>query len=191
MPLSQHAWRPGKPLADAVRKARERKGMTQAQLAQRAKVGLKFLYELETGKETLRSDKVLDVLEVLGLQLMLAPAGTAAPQAQETRARYDVSSKAASTQPDFIGMACTSASVSLHKRLTADELIRTLLTGKVAPGNRAHFIVLLEEAPEPLLHGLVSQVGAWAAPGAVARNLRKVAGAIGVPGKALEWLKTV
>jgi hypothetical protein len=160
--------------------------LTQAQLARRARVGLKFLYELETGKETLRSDKVLDVLEVLGLQLTLTPAGTAAPQVQETRARYNVSSKTASAQPDFIGMACTTASVSLRKPLAADELVRALLTGKVAPGKRAHFIVLLEEAPEPLLRGLIAQVGAWSAPGVVARNVRRIAGAIGVPVKALE-----
>lgn len=187
MPLSPHpaAWRPGMPLADAVRAARERKSMTQAQLAQRARVGLKFLYELETGKETLRSDKVLDVLEVLGLQLTLAPAGASTPQAQETRARYDVPAKTASTQPDFIGMACTSASVSLRKPLAADELVRSLLTGKVAPGKRAHFIVLLEEAPEPLLRGLVAQVGAWAAPGVVARNIRRIAAAIGVALKTI------
>ena len=92
--------------------------------------------------------------------------------------------------PDFIGMACTSASVSLRKPLAADELVRALLTGKVARGKRAHFIVLLEEAPEPLLRGLVAQVGACAAPGVVARNLRRIAAEIGVRTKALEWLKT-
>jgi len=186
MPLSPHAWRPGKPLADAVRAARERKGMTQAQLALRARVGLKFLYELETGKETLRSDKVLDVLEVLGLQLTLAQAGAPAPQARESRARYDPSGKTTPAQPDYIGMACTSAGISLRKPLAADELVRALLTGKVAPGKRAHFIVLLEEAPEPLLRGLITQVGAWAAPGVVARNIRRIAAEIGVPLKAVD-----
>lgn len=186
MPFSREAWRPGRPLGDAVRAARERKGMTQAQLAQRARVGLKFLYELETGKETLRSDKVLDVLEVLGLQLTLSAAGAAAPQARETRARYDVSTKTASAQPDFVGMACTSASVSLRKPLAADELVRALLTGKTPRGKRAHFIVLLEEAPEPLLRGLVAQVGAWAAPVEVAKNLRRIAAELGVSLKAID-----
>ena len=92
---------------------------------------------------------------------------------------------------DFIGMACTTAGVSLRKPLAADELVRALLTGKTPRGKRAHFIVLLEEAPEPLLRGLVSQVGAWAAPGAVARNLRKIAGATGVSARVTEWLKTL
>ena len=186
MPLSPHAWRPGKPLADAVRAARERKGMTQVQLAQRARVGLKFLYELETGKETLRSDKVLDVLEVLGLQLTLAQAGAPAPQAQESRPRYNVTHKTGSGQPDYIGMACTSAGISLRKPLAADDLVRALLTGKPTRGKRAHFIVLLEEAPAPLLRGLVAQVGAWAAPGVVAKNLRRIATEIGVSAKAVD-----
>ena len=186
MPLSPQTWRPGKPLADAVRTARERKGMTQAQLAQRARVGLKFLYELETGKQTLRSDKVLDVLEALGLQLALTPAGAAVPQVQETRARYDVSRKPAPAQPDYIGMACTSASISLRKPLAADELVRALLTGKAPRGKRAHFVVLLEEAPALLLRGLVTQVGAWATPGVVTRNLRRIAAEIGVSLKAID-----
>jgi HTH-type transcriptional regulator/antitoxin HipB len=64
-------WRSGRHLAAAVRARREHMGLTQAQLAKRAHVGLKFLYELESGKETLRVDKIFDVLDVLALQLVL------------------------------------------------------------------------------------------------------------------------
>jgi y4mF family transcriptional regulator len=64
-------WRSGRQLGAAVRAARARRGLTQAELARRARVGLKFLYELESGKETLRADKVFDVLDVLALQLVV------------------------------------------------------------------------------------------------------------------------
>jgi y4mF family transcriptional regulator len=193
-------WRSGVQLGAAVRAARERMGLTQAQLARRAAVGLKFLYELEAGKDTLRSDKVLDVLDVLGLELVVAPRGaggaargpaarTAVVGAREPRARYGAGAPSKRPQPDYIGMACTTAGVSLRKALTPDELVRSLLTGEPAPGKEAHFIVLLEEAPPELLRGLVAQVGAWAKPGAVARNVRKIAARIGVRLKAADWLK--
>ena len=48
-------------------------GLTQIELAQRAGVGSKFLYELEHGKDTLRMDKVMDVLEVLSIQMVFLP----------------------------------------------------------------------------------------------------------------------
>lgn len=179
-------WRSGKQLGAAVRGARERMGLTQAELARRATVGLKFLYELESGKDTLRADKVLDVLDALALKLVVM---ASAPVAAQERARYDAA-RNASRQYDFIGMACTTAGVSLRKALAPDELVRALLTGKPTPGKHAHFVVLLEEAPPGLLQGLIAQVGAWAKPGQVARNIRKIAGAIGVRLRASDWPKT-
>jgi y4mF family transcriptional regulator len=181
-------WRPGKPLGAAVRTAREQAGLTQAQLARGAKVGLKFLYELESGKETLRADKVLDVLEVLGLQLVVARR-EGAHEARQARARYGAPPPSRAQQQDYIGMACTTAGVSLRKALTPDELVRALLTGKPTPGKHAHFVVLLEEAPEELLRGLVAQVGAWAKPGVVRSNVRKIAAQVGVRLKAADWPK--
>ena len=183
-------WRSGAQLGAAVRAARERMGLTQAQLARRAAVGLKFLYELESGKDTLRADKVLDVLKVLGLELVVAPRGASGVlEARQPRGRYDAAAPATPPQRDYIGMACTTAGVSLRKPLTADELVRALLTGEPTPGKHAHFIVLLEEAPAELLRGLVAQVGAWAKPGVVGRNVRRLAARIGVRLKAADWLK--
>jgi HTH-type transcriptional regulator/antitoxin HipB len=75
-------WRSGRQLGAAVRAARAGMGLTQAELAKRARVGLKFLYELESGKETLRVDKVFDVLDVLSLQLVV----TSNPGPLRTRA---------------------------------------------------------------------------------------------------------
>lgn len=167
-------WRTNQQLAEAVRAAREAAGMTQAALAERARVGLKFLYELESGKDTLRTDKVLDVLKVLGLHLLVA---------REPQAAYEVA-------PDYIGMACTSAGVSLREPLTPDELVKALLTGKAPKERRAHLVVLLEEAPEELLRGLVEQVGRWATPAKVAANLKRLAADLGVRARSIRWPKS-
>lgn len=177
-------WRSGTQLGAAVRLARERLNLTQAALAKRAAVGLKFLYELESGKDTLRADKVLDVLSVLGLELVVAPKGPAM-EAREDRARYDVGG-APVPPKDYIGMACTTAGVSLRKPLAPHELVQALLEGRPTPGKHAHFVVLLEEAPPALLQGLVAQVGAWGKPGQVAKNIRKIAAAVGVRMKGAE-----
>ena len=197
-------WRSGKQIGAAVRGARERMGLTQAELARRACVGLKFLYELESGKDTLRADKVLDVLDVLALEVVVTPRGPAAVarerpnattraamlEARQVRARYDAGTLPPLPQTDYIGMACTTAGISLRKALGPDELVRALLTGKPTPGKHAHFVVLLEEAPPALLQGLITQVGAWGKPGQVARNVRKIASALGVRLKEAEWLKS-
>jgi transcriptional regulator with XRE-family HTH domain len=69
-----HSWRNGRTLGAAVRRAREGAGLTISELARRAGVGRKFMHELEAGKDTLRADKVFDVLSVLGLELGVLPA---------------------------------------------------------------------------------------------------------------------
>ena len=46
-------------------------GLTQQQLADLSGVGVAFLYDLEHAKPTVRIDKLLAVLEVLGLKLEL------------------------------------------------------------------------------------------------------------------------
>lgn len=51
--------------------------LTQAELSQLAGVGPVFIHHLEKGKPTLRLDKLLDVLHVLGLGLVLEPTKTA------------------------------------------------------------------------------------------------------------------
>lgn len=55
----------------ALRARRRSLGLTQAELADLAGVGLAFLCELEQGKATLRLDKLVDVAQVLELELQL------------------------------------------------------------------------------------------------------------------------
>ena len=54
-----------------VRHDRLAQGLRQDQLAAAAGVGLRFLVELERGKQTVRLDKVLAVLDALGCCLQV------------------------------------------------------------------------------------------------------------------------
>jgi y4mF family transcriptional regulator len=53
-------------IADFVRTKRKEADLTQAELASRAGVGLRFIRELENDKKTLRLDKVDQVLQLFG-----------------------------------------------------------------------------------------------------------------------------
>ena len=60
-------------LAEVVRGRREELGLRQSELADLAGCSPRFVHTMEHGKASLRLDKVLDVLEVLGLDLLVAP----------------------------------------------------------------------------------------------------------------------
>jgi len=53
-------------LVQFVKKRRKQLGLTQVDLADRAGVGLRFVRDLEQGKQTLRLDKVNQVLALFG-----------------------------------------------------------------------------------------------------------------------------
>jgi y4mF family transcriptional regulator len=56
-----------------VRKVRKARKYTQKQLALAAGCGLRFISELEDGKPTCEIDKVLRILNTLGIQINLIP----------------------------------------------------------------------------------------------------------------------
>jgi y4mF family transcriptional regulator len=56
-------------LSQFVREKRKHLGLTQEELSFKAGVGLRFVRELETGKPTLRMDKVNQVLKLFGYEL--------------------------------------------------------------------------------------------------------------------------
>ena len=58
-------------LGKAVRDRRNLGGLTLVEAAGLTNVGVRFLSELENGKPTVRLDKLLRVLNALGLQLHL------------------------------------------------------------------------------------------------------------------------
>lgn len=58
-----------KAIADFVRQARKSFRLTQIDLADKSGVGLRFVRELEQGKQTLRMDKINQVLRLFGKQV--------------------------------------------------------------------------------------------------------------------------
>lgn len=61
-------------IAEFIRKKRKATGLTQPELAERAGVGLRFIRELEGGKQTLRLDKIEQVLRLFGHTIGPVPA---------------------------------------------------------------------------------------------------------------------
>jgi len=157
-------------LGAEIRRMRQVRGLTQAQLAASAGLSRNTLNRLENGLfPDLGIRKAEVVLERLGLELAIKPSP------RKHRA------------PDYVRMACTSASVSFRTMLTAEELVHALLSGRAPSNRQAHFIVLLEEGPVALLKGLLKQVGAWVKPGKVAGNLAKIAKQVGLSGPGGAW----
>ena len=61
------------PLHEFVKSRRKSLGLSREELALKAGVGLRFLRELEQGKETLKMDKINQVLKLFGMQLGVVP----------------------------------------------------------------------------------------------------------------------
>lgn len=56
-------------LSEYVKQMRRQYALTQTDLAEKAGVGLRFVRELEQGKQTLRIDKINQVLSLFGAHL--------------------------------------------------------------------------------------------------------------------------
>jgi transcriptional regulator with XRE-family HTH domain len=149
-------------LGQAIRRSRLARGLTQAQLAQNAGLTRVTLNQLENG---LIRDLGVRKLTGLLTQLDLTLNVDAVPDRR---------------QSDYLRLASTAASVSFKTPLTEQELQRALLTGKIPTTRRAHIRTLLEEAPSTLLEGLIAQVGRFAKPGKVERNVARIAAALDI-----------
>lgn len=57
-------------ISEFIKERRARSGLTQAGLAAKAGVGLRFVRDLEQGKATLRMDKVNQLLALFGHELV-------------------------------------------------------------------------------------------------------------------------
>lgn len=55
-------------IATFVRENRKAAGLTQKEFAMRSGLGLRFVHDLEQGKETLRLDKVNQALAMFGME---------------------------------------------------------------------------------------------------------------------------
>jgi HTH-type transcriptional regulator / antitoxin HipB len=60
-------------LGDLVREQRRRLALTQLDIAGIGRTGNRFIVELENGKPTLQLQKALDVMDLLGLELIVRP----------------------------------------------------------------------------------------------------------------------
>ncbi len=56
-----------------LKEKRSQTNLTQPQLAEKAGVGLRFIRDIEQGKQTLRMDKVNQVLQLFGHELAPVP----------------------------------------------------------------------------------------------------------------------
>lgn len=145
-----------------IRKARLARGLTQDGLASAAGLSRTTMNQLENGVfPDLGMNKAQAVLDQLGLELRVEPA---------SRAR----------RPDFIRMACMSASTSFRESLTEKDLVRGFLTGAIPRKRRPHFRALFEEAPASVLKGLVHELGRWTSAQRVRKNVLRIAESLGV-----------
>ena len=69
-------------ISSFIKYNRNKMKLTQEQLAEKAGVGLRFIRELEQGKETLRMDKVNQVLSLFGHQMV--------PRAEKIKDPYEI-----------------------------------------------------------------------------------------------------
>ena len=60
-------------IGQMIRESRKRLGVTQKDLALTSGTGLRFVIDLEKGKETCQIGKVLTVLQTLGIRIALTP----------------------------------------------------------------------------------------------------------------------
>jgi y4mF family transcriptional regulator len=60
-------------IASFIKEKRKQLKLTQPELAERAGVGLRFMRELEQGKQSVRLDKVNQVLDLFGSELGVVP----------------------------------------------------------------------------------------------------------------------
>ncbi len=59
-------------IGGAIRETRKNRNMTQAELADITGTSVKFICDVERGKETVQMDKVFDLLRALGLFVYLS-----------------------------------------------------------------------------------------------------------------------
>lgn len=60
-----------KTLGSLIRSTRKSQGLTQEQLAAASGVGIRFIRELEQGKESCQIEKVLRIIRMLGLKVFI------------------------------------------------------------------------------------------------------------------------
>lgn len=73
LPLTENVVKSTAELGDIVRERRRRLALKQLEVAGLGNTGNRFIVELEQGKPTVQLQKVLDVLDLLGLEVVIRP----------------------------------------------------------------------------------------------------------------------
>ena len=71
-PAAKEGFMTAKELGTIIQKTRKAQGMTQPQLAMACGTGIRFIVDLEAGKETCQLGKALLVAQMLGLNIGVA-----------------------------------------------------------------------------------------------------------------------
>ena len=58
-------------ISEAIQSRRKSLGLTQLELADLAEVSERLIRDLETGRVTIKTDKLLSILEALGLEIRI------------------------------------------------------------------------------------------------------------------------
>lgn len=148
-------------ISRSIRSTRLARGYTQAQLAARAGLSRTTVNQLESGVVAdLGMRKLAELLSVLGLDLAVVAASE-------------------SLEPDFLGMAAQSASVSYRGRLTPQHLVRVMRTGRAPAGLIPHLRVVFDEVSPKVLDGAIEQAGLDLDRPTILANLREAARQVG------------
>ena len=154
----------------SVRIRRQAHGLTQAELAGTAGLSRATVNAIENGTVSdIGVRKLMGLLGVLDASLAVTPT--------ERKSR-----------PDFLKIAATSAGVSFREQLSADELARILVTGRLPRAKRAHVRALFNEAPASVWRGLLGQLAPAVPRSRLAGSLQKLARDVGSTRNISAWL---
>ena len=157
-------------LGKVIRERRTASGLTQAALARRAGLSRNTLNLLENGRfPDLGLKKAAGLLSQLNMEIEIQPKAAKPPE------------------PDYVGMAAMSASVSFRTQLSPEELVQVLLSARIPKGKEAHVIALLEESSPTLFAGLVGKMSSYVSPEKIRKNLQKLAKQLGLARGSEIW----
>ena len=81
-------------IAQFIKTKRKEAGLTQEEFAMRSGLGLRFVRELEQGKETVQFGRALKVLKELGIRLVMDVPDSLGPELRESISLAEAAAKA-------------------------------------------------------------------------------------------------
>lgn len=145
-------------------------GLTQAELATRAGLSRATVNAIENDTvPDIGVRKLANMLSELNAGLVVAPLGRKGG-------------------PDFLKMAAISSSVSFRDKLSANQIARIFISGRVPRAKRPHIRALLEEAPKSVLRGVYEQLVLAIPAERLARNFERLGQELDAAREVSSWL---